>query len=898
VGWDETYQQYFDGTGPIKGRNVSKILTNVVTGLKRNATRKFTYCEQAFFAKWYETQTPDEQADVKALVASGQLVFINGGWSMHDEAGPTYTDMLDNTHVGQRFIAENFGVSALPTLTWQIDPFGHSAFQGVMSSKLAGYEGVMWAREDGAFRDASRAAQKCERVWLPSPSQPGVAAFQGTFTTHGYGSPQGRCDGGSPTDGSGCGAQWAAIDAVALAVDVLYDYALSVRDTNVLVLWGTDFTTENAVIEGGPDTEGYFAYVEALAAALNSDPAQRFNAFLSTPAAYVAAKLDAVAALPAYITDFFPYADDDAGHNQWTGYLTSRPAFKGFKRTSSAWHQTARQLQLMAGSVADLGPSNSLFKLERAMGVTEHHDGVSGTSKQVVVFDYASILEGGLADARAGAAADAAAVTGYAGAPFAPCPLANVSLCPALEAGAPAVALLFNDLAQPAAAAPVRLAAGFPPGVASYTVFDAAGAAVTAQLVPLTARDAALRALNGGSAAPVQWLCFTAALPAAGFAAYFLVPSAAAVPTTAASVVAPAAGDVVVSNGRLSLTVPASTGWPAFFADNSTGVALPLAQSWAWYEGFDGKTNLNGSNQASGAYIFRPATQTASPAAPGAAAVTLVTGPVVNMTFHEYGYVTQETRLWAGAASVEAEWTVGPVDVSDGKSHEVITRWSSGLATNATWATDSNCREAQVRKRNWRANYTIAVSGEASTVRVCEGVCVRVFSATFTAARPSARRARVVQLLPHQLPHPHGVVIRDAGRGRGPLRGGVVARRRRAGAARAPAPAFRRQARRGRGAERARAGWQRPDHPRPPLGAGRAQRRRARRVQGTAAAGAGAADHGGAVCGPGRRDARRVDRRAQRDRLRALAPAAGQPAPRHAARALAHHGAAAAGAPL
>ena len=82
VGWDETYQQYFDGTGPIKGRNVSKILTNVIAGLKRNATRKFTYCEQAFFAKWYETQTPGMQDDVKNLVATGQLVFINGGWSM------------------------------------------------------------------------------------------------------------------------------------------------------------------------------------------------------------------------------------------------------------------------------------------------------------------------------------------------------------------------------------------------------------------------------------------------------------------------------------------------------------------------------------------------------------------------------------------------------------------------------------------------------------------------------------------------------------------------------------------------------------------------------------------------------------------------------------------------
>ena len=41
---------------------------------------------------------------------------------MHDEATPSYVDMIDNTAVGQRAILDNFGQSALPTLTWQIDP--------------------------------------------------------------------------------------------------------------------------------------------------------------------------------------------------------------------------------------------------------------------------------------------------------------------------------------------------------------------------------------------------------------------------------------------------------------------------------------------------------------------------------------------------------------------------------------------------------------------------------------------------------------------------------------------------------------------------------------------------------------------------------------------------------
>ena len=111
------FHSYYDSS-------VVHIISNIVTGLLANSSRKFGYVEQAFFTKWYEESTLAVQAQVKGLVASGQLIFTNGGWSMHDEANPSWTDMLDNTHVGQRNILQNFGGNALPTATWQIDPFG------------------------------------------------------------------------------------------------------------------------------------------------------------------------------------------------------------------------------------------------------------------------------------------------------------------------------------------------------------------------------------------------------------------------------------------------------------------------------------------------------------------------------------------------------------------------------------------------------------------------------------------------------------------------------------------------------------------------------------------------------------------------------------------------------
>ena len=100
---------------------MTRILTAVIAGLVANPRRRFSYVEQAYFQVFFETQTPAMQQTIRTLVASKQLVFINGAFSMHDEASPSFVDMLDNTAIGQRMILNNFGEAALPTVTWQID---------------------------------------------------------------------------------------------------------------------------------------------------------------------------------------------------------------------------------------------------------------------------------------------------------------------------------------------------------------------------------------------------------------------------------------------------------------------------------------------------------------------------------------------------------------------------------------------------------------------------------------------------------------------------------------------------------------------------------------------------------------------------------------------------------
>jgi hypothetical protein len=53
---------------------------------------------------------------VKKLIANGQLELINAGWSMHDEACPTYDDMINNMKIGHEWILQEFGIK--PRIGW------------------------------------------------------------------------------------------------------------------------------------------------------------------------------------------------------------------------------------------------------------------------------------------------------------------------------------------------------------------------------------------------------------------------------------------------------------------------------------------------------------------------------------------------------------------------------------------------------------------------------------------------------------------------------------------------------------------------------------------------------------------------------------------------------------
>jgi len=113
--------------------------------------------------------------------------------------------------------------------------------------------------------------------------------------------------------------------------------------------------------------------------------------------------------------DFFPYAD--CANCYWTGYFTSRASLKRMERVASSFLLAARQIESVAKAdnasgdacygydyTADADMNDDrcpcggrpLYELEDALGVAQHHDGVSGTSKQHVAYDYARRMHSGL----------------------------------------------------------------------------------------------------------------------------------------------------------------------------------------------------------------------------------------------------------------------------------------------------------------------------------------------------------------------------------------------------------------------------------------------------------------------------------------------------------------------
>ena len=80
--------------------------------------------------------------------------------------------MIDQTSLGHRFLAAEFGVA--PKVTWQIDPFGHTVTQAaLLSSAWSGFQAIFFGRAGMLFSGrVSTLARDWQGLEIPSPAHP------------------------------------------------------------------------------------------------------------------------------------------------------------------------------------------------------------------------------------------------------------------------------------------------------------------------------------------------------------------------------------------------------------------------------------------------------------------------------------------------------------------------------------------------------------------------------------------------------------------------------------------------------------------------------------------------------------------------------------------------------
>uniref|UniRef100_A0A7E4UUL7 mannosyl-oligosaccharide 1,3-1,6-alpha-mannosidase n=1 Tax=Panagrellus redivivus TaxID=6233 RepID=A0A7E4UUL7_PANRE len=96
--------------------------------------------------------------------------------------------------------------------------------------------------------------------------------------------------------------------------------------------------------------------------------------------------------------DFFTYADRD--DHYWSGYFTSRPFYKHMDRSLGHYLRSADLAFTLAliksgnstEKWAGIGEYDQLVEARRTLSLFQHHDGVTGTSVEYVVKDYARKL--------------------------------------------------------------------------------------------------------------------------------------------------------------------------------------------------------------------------------------------------------------------------------------------------------------------------------------------------------------------------------------------------------------------------------------------------------------------------------------------------------------------------
>ncbi|CEG47425.1 lysosomal alpha [Plasmopara halstedii] len=667
--------------------------------------QRFMFVEQSFFQRWWHEQGSEVRNVVKQLVREGRLdLTVNGGWCMHDEATPHYIAMVDQTSYGHQLLMDEFGIS--PRIGWQIDPFGHSATQGSLLSQGIGFDALYFARIDYQDYGNRKKNKELEFIWRPSKSR-GKASqiFTGEIIDH-Y-CPPGKFDFGKNENQIQDDAElhdFDVCDEVEAFVKNAKMRGDATKGNHVFIPMGCDFQFDNS--------RRWYKNMDKILHYVNQDG--RVNVLYSNLSYYTDLKREEGITWSVKTDDFLPYGS--ARDDYWSGFYSSRPTFKRFARVANTLLQQVRQLD----AVYQSHHSSPLTALKRAVGLVQHHDGLSGTEKQTVADDYTLRLYDGILQAEKELNELLFVIGEKESYRF--CLLANTSVCNISTQNTNFEVLVHNALAR---------------------------TSVQTISIPITRKSAIVTVLSGNANVRDQNVYVALPVhPETQVAPYSLVFSTELKPLSTTRFLVKqkdldnervsaytdnSSNDVVVlENNLVRAEISKVTGSITKLANKRENIQIPLSFDVAYYQAYQG------DGAKSGAYAFRPDSNKTYPVTgekvddarqdtlSSVTMVELITSAATNVgrtsvprvAFKIGSWVTLEYRVNDDDEFLEIEWTIGPVPIDDNKGKEVIVRFDAGnsIASNATLFTDSNGLEFMKRVRNHRDTWNLTLHDDEEAV--------------------------------------------------------------------------------------------------------------------------------------------------------------------------------------
>lgn len=330
-------------------------------------------------------------SQVRRLVATGQLEFVEGGWCQADELITTVEGRAENLALGHAWLRENVAPEIIPRIGWKIDPFGASDITPYLFASAQHFQFIVQARIPAEVKQRWRSSgSSCRRWSSSSPSAPRtqillhcLESYSG-LTNQGFDFDQYRVPTVPITQSTVAGRA-----AVFVATAKLWHSYVNRSTANLLLLpWGGDFRWQNGTFQFGNMTK-LMDYVNAHR---NTDLFGGTLIRWSTVSEYLDALLQTEdTTFEHYEGDFAPYdgkiePDDNAKSGvsgYWTGMYDSWPGLKQKARDAEAALRAAEMAIIFSaanGTVPDDNDNLELNTARSSVSIIQHHDALPGTS--------------------------------------------------------------------------------------------------------------------------------------------------------------------------------------------------------------------------------------------------------------------------------------------------------------------------------------------------------------------------------------------------------------------------------------------------------------------------------------------------------------------------------------